>query len=873
MDAARWQQIQDVFLDALELSPAERAPFLDGACGADAELRREVESLLDAGATADPLLDATLDDLVLLVEEDPARGPSAPERAGPYAVLEELGRGGMGIVYRARRADGQYEREVALKIVHVAGDSVEVARRFRQERQILASLEHPSIARLYDAGATADGRPFLAMELVRGEPIHHHADRLRMSVDARLRLFEQVVAAVDFAHRKLVIHRDLKPSNVLVSEQGEVKLLDFGIAKLLEADSTETTRDEPVTRADQRLLTPEYASPEQQRGEPLSTASDVYSLGIMLHQLLVGTRPTGPGLPAPSTVQDTASAADVRGTTAARLRRQLKGELDTIVLKALRPEPDARYPSAAALLDDLVRYRTGLPLSARPPSWAYRARKFVGRNRLAVAAATAAMLGLLGGLTAAVHQARIARQERDLAQSVSGFLVNLFSSANPLQASPERLDTLRINAFLARAVDRLDTDLGSQPELRARMQLLLGSVHEGLGLYEPAQSLLTAALEGYRTLEGDDGAEVAAALGELGKTLHSAGRFGEAEQRYREALERTRERLGERSPELARLRTQYAGLLLSQDRLPQAESVLVSALDVRRDLLAERSIPMASDLNLLAALQYRQGRVEESVGTMVQAHDMMRDLVGANHATTAVFAQNLGLVLYRLERNEEAEPLLREAITGMRAALGPDHPNVGPALKTLANVVNALGRWDEADSLFVEALAFSRRVMGPVHPDVSTTLHDHGGNLMQRGELERALPLLEEAVRVEADLGDVGAGLGITMGTLAEARRRTGDAQAVATYLEALEILEGAFPPGHPRILVARNGWALAVADAGRREEAETVLLDNYDGAVQIPDGGQAARLTARALADFYESVGDTEEAERWSALAELPDA
>ncbi len=262
MEPLRWQEIQDVYLAALTRPPEERLAWLDAACATDPDLRDEVESLLATGEG--DLLDATLDDLLLLLDEDEGEaGPRPPEHAGPYVILEELGRGGMGVVHRARRDDGQYTREVALKLVQPAGDAGEVARRFRRERQILAALEHSGIARLYEAGVAADGRSWLAMELVRGEPIHRYCDRLRLPVGERLALFEQVVSAVEYAHRNLVIHRDLKPSNVLVTEDGEVKLLDFGIAKLLDATDDGTYDDEPLTRADQHLLTPEYASPEQ----------------------------------------------------------------------------------------------------------------------------------------------------------------------------------------------------------------------------------------------------------------------------------------------------------------------------------------------------------------------------------------------------------------------------------------------------------------------------------------------------------------------------------------------------------------------------------------------------------------------------------
>ena len=829
-----------------------------------------MESLLATEGHDDDLLDVTLDDLVLLLDDE--EGPverTVPARAGPYAILEEIGRGGMGAVYRARRDDGQYTRDVALKLVHLAGHPEDVSRRFRRERQILAGLEHPNIARLYDAGVTEDGRPFLAMELVRGESIHRYCDQLHLSVDERLALFEQVVAAVDYAHRNLIIHRDLKPSNILVTSDGEVKLLDFGIAKLLESEPLDERQDDPLTRDDQHLLTPEFASPEQMRGEALTTASDVYSLGVLLHHLLVGRRPSGIESSSPSTAQGTDAAAEARRTTPDRLRRKLRGDMDTIVLKALRPAVEDRYSTAAAFLDDLTRYRSGLPITARPPSVGYRMRKFVGRNRVTVMAGGVAVVGLVGGLGAALHQARVARQERDMAESVSTFLEKMFTASNPFARSDERLDTLPIHAFLERAVERLDSDLGDQPEVLARMQGVLGSVHEALGLYDPARSLLEASLAGYRELRGTDSPEVAEALGDLGRVAHAAGDPAGAEEYYREALAMTRARFGERSREVAEVRTEMSGILLTLDRLPEAEELLQAAVDVRREEFGDGSPEMAENLNLLGVLQYRQGKVDQAIATLGEALALNRKLFGVDHPNTAILSQNLATMLHRRGRDHEAEPLLREAIAGMVVALGPDYPNIGATKKTLANVLDAMDRWAEADSLYREVIVFTRRVVGEENQDMGIALLDYGTALTRRGELARARPLLEEAVRVErAVVGPASPGLAITMGGLAELRRRQGDpAEGERIYRESLDILRRAFPPNHPRVLAARSGLGLCVADQGRTDEAEAMLLSVWEDAGTVEDGGVAARDAAGSLARFYAAAGDADEASRWRTL------
>lgn len=886
----RWETIQQIFHDAAERPAEERAAFLDRACAGDAGLRAEVDSLLASDPDEDDtLLGASLDDLVHLLDDDAESDElPAPRRAGPYRILEEIGRGGMGVVFRAERDDDQYRREVALKVVGAPGVSAaDLADRFRRERQILAGLEHPNIARLYDAGV-ADDRPWLSMELVRGQPIHRYCDAHTLSIEERLRLFERVVEGVDYAHRNLVVHRDLKPSNILVTDDGQPKLLDFGIAKLLADDELEP--DEPLTRADQRILTPEYASPEQLQGKPLSTASDVYSLGVLLHQILTGRRPavdpaTRDTTASPSALVTRATRADTgpptdpdevaraRSTTPARLRRTLKGELDAIVLTALRVEPEARYPSAAALLDDLRRYRTGRPLTARPPSVAYQARKFVGRNRVAVGAAAGAVAALVVGLGVALQQARVARAERDVAQSVSAFLEDLFRTSNPMARQGERLDTLRIGAFLERAADRLDTALVEQPEVRARMQRVLGSVHESIGLLDRARPLLEASLQAHRRLGGDDHPEVQRALTSLGRVAIMSGDLETSEARYREALELAVRNHGPGSPEAAAARLELAGPLMGQERLAEAEELIQAALDVRAADGGPVTAETADNLNVLGALQYRQGKLKEAMVSMGAAVDASDQALGSDHPQTAIMRQNFGMVLLRSGRPADAEGHFREALRAMEITLGPDYPNLGPSMKNLANALEAQDEWAEADSLFREALAHGRRIHGPMARDVAIAAHDYGMALMKRDSIDRALPLLQEALDIErAVSGPNSPAVGVTMTTLAGARRRAGDAVgAERGYREALTVLAAVMPPTHPRMLSARSGLGMALLAQGRHAEAEELLLAVHADAEGLGDGGAEARGVAENLAELYEAMGDAESAGRWRTATEAP--
>jgi non-specific serine/threonine protein kinase/serine/threonine-protein kinase len=447
MEAERWERIKAVFQETFEHDPAERAAVLDTACGGDAALRDGVERLLRAHAGAAGFLDALPWLSVAAVpssDEDDA-GP-APVRIGPYRVERELGRGGMGTVYLAERDEPGLHKTVAIKVVRRGMDTEFVLRRFRTERQILAGLDHPGIARLYDGGTTEDGRPYFVMEYVAGETLLAYCDGRRLSLAERLRLFQRVCAAVQYAHQGLVVHRDLKPSNILVTPEGEPRLLDFGIAKVMTTQGTD--EEAAATATVFRIMTPEYASPEQVRGERVTTASDVYSLGVILYELASGHRPyrvegrlaaevervvlehepsapsqavgrmevlTGRDGGDPVTVTPEAVGAN-RGTAPARLRRLLRGDLDTIVLTALHKDPARRYATPAELADDLGRHLDGLPVRARPDRWSYRATKFVRRHRVAVAAAAVAVASLAGGLGAAVWEARRAEQQRTRAE-------------------------------------------------------------------------------------------------------------------------------------------------------------------------------------------------------------------------------------------------------------------------------------------------------------------------------------------------------------------------------------------------------------------------------------------------------------------------
>ena len=506
MRAERWQQMKDVLDKALDLEPSEQSSYLDQTCAGDPELRSEVESLLHShqragtGFLAHPAID--------LVEQPPAaepRGSRVGSRAGVYEIVEEIAHGGMGEVYRARRVDGHYEKEVAVKLVRMGLDSSLLLERFRQERQILASLDHPYIARLLDGGTTAEGVPYLVMELISGVPIDEYCDARHLSITGRLQLFRQVCSAVQYAHQRLVIHRDLKPSNILVTESGEPKLLDFGIARILQPATEQVTT---IMQA----MTPEYASPEQIRGEPMTTATDVYSLGVVLYRLLTGSSPypaktrawheltrliceTDPARPSSAVSQtQTRREAEADGMTpdrlsrlressAAKLKRRLTGDLDNIVLKALRKEPQRRYTSVEQLAEDVRRHLEGLPVVARKDSWSYRATKFTQRHKVGMIASAMVALALLTGMTLTLREARIAEANRlraeqhfnDVRRLANSLMFEVHDSIKDLPGStPAR------KLLVSRALEYLDS-LNREAKGDPSLQRELAAAYERIG--------------------------------------------------------------------------------------------------------------------------------------------------------------------------------------------------------------------------------------------------------------------------------------------------------------------------------------------------------------------------------------------------------
>jgi serine/threonine-protein kinase len=794
-------------------------------------------------------------------------------RIGPYRVLREIGRGGMGAVYLAARADEQFEKHVAIKLVRGGPDSAEIVERFRRERQILASFDHPCIARMLDGGTTEDGFPYFVMEYIEGEPLDHYCDSRALPVTERLKLFASVCSAVQYAHRNLVVHRDLKPRNILVTSEGVLKLLDFGIAKLLNPDSPA----EGQTVTGFVALTPEYASPEQVRGEPISTATDVYSLGVILYRLLTDRLPYRVrSRQVLEIVRAVCEEEPERPSQAvgdfSPLRKPLEGDLDTIVMTALRKDPLRRYPSVEALGEDVRRHLEGLPVAARKPTFSYRAQKFLKRHWLGVAATALVFTVLItAGIALAIQSARVAR-ERDKAQKVSDFLVNLFRVSDPGEA---RGNTITAREILDKGSEEIRSELEEQPEVRAALMSTMGVVYTTLGLYDRALPLLEEALELRRQTLGEH-LDVAQSLTELAFVLDQKGDYRTAEALDREALAMERRLLGSEHEVVADTMNDLASVLYNKGDSQAAEALWREVLPMQRKLLGNDHAAVASTLNNLAGMAFDRGDYSGAAELWRETLEMHRSLTGEGHPVVASGLSNLAGALFEMGNARGAEVLHREALALRRKVFGVDHPDVAASLSNLAVVLREEGDAGEAGRLQSEALASRRKTLGHEHRDVAESLSGLADALSDAGLLDAAKIRYEEALAIRRkvlpslhpDLADTLLGLGIVL-------TNQGEAGAAEPLLrEALEIRERSYLAGNWRTAEVRSALGACLVAQQRYQEAEPFLLDAYSSLKARDSSARASRETRERLFLLYEGWGRTDEAARYgreSSAAAVP--
>jgi serine/threonine protein kinase/tetratricopeptide (TPR) repeat protein len=703
-----------------------------------------------------------------------AAGGTAAGQIGPYRLLQLLGEGGMGEVWLAEQKK-PIHRTVALKLIKAGMDTKAVVARFESERQALALMDHPSIARVFDAGSTAEGRPYFVMEYVPGLPITEYCDKRRLTMRERLELFMQVCDGVQHAHQKAIIHRDLKPSNVLVVEQANKavpKIIDFGLAKATAQRLTDKTM---FTELGVMLGTPEYLSPEQadQREQNIDTRTDVYSLGVILYQLLVGVlpievkalqaagleailrvireqEPPKPSIRIRSMGPASPELAEKRKEEPRSFARRLQGELDWITMKALEKDRTRRYGSPAELSSDIERHLHNEPILAHPPSAGYRASKFVKRHRFAVGAAVSVVVLSIGFAAAMGVQARRIAKERDranrqaeAAQRVANFMKGMFKVSDPSEA---RGNSITAREILDNGSKEIDTGLAKDPETQSQLMDLMGEVYESLGLYPRAQPLLERAVEIQRHVHGPRNPETLKAADDLARLLIQEGHYAEAEKLGRETLDIRRQVLGAEHPDTLISMRHLTATLWKEGRYAEAERMERELLDIERRVFGpEHSDTLAAMDNLAATLQ-DEGRYAEAEKMQREVLDTERRVLGPEHPDTLETISNLALTLQNEGRLAEAEKMQRKLLDIERRVLGPEHPDTLTTINNLAVTLQSEGRYAEAEKMQREVLDIQRRVLGPEHPQTAISVYNLGGLAALQGRRDEALSLLREAV-------------------------------------------------------------------------------------------------------------------------------
>jgi tetratricopeptide (TPR) repeat protein len=772
IDPEHWRAVNELFHAALDLPAEGRRAFLASACAGDSRLREQVERLVQAHEVPDPSLDHPLANRsleLLYAEESGAAGMTV----GRYRLVRELGRGGMGAVYLAERADDEFKQQVAVKLIKRGMDTDSVLRQFRAERQILAGLEHPNIGRLLDGGTTDDGRPYFVMEFIAGQRIDRYCADRQLDLAARLGLFERVCSAVSYAHQRLIVHRDIKPSNILVTSDGMPKLLDFGIAKIMDAGGT---GDSLATVAAMRPMTPEYASPEQVLGLRVDALSDVYSLGALLFELATGRLPYTFAMRTPEEAVHVITTTDPPRPSAAaadRVGRRLRGDLDTIILTALNKDRERRYQSVDQLTEDLRRHRDGRPIRARQDAWFYRTVKFARRNRLAVGAALVVFATLILGIAATIREAVRADRQAAVARAVSDFLqedlLGQASSSRQAGVTTKVDPNLTVRAALDRAAERIGGRFERSPDVEAAVRQTIGEAYHDLTLYEPARiqmeralelrrrvlgsqdretlktmtrlganynsqgrpaegvAILTEAVAGWRRLVGENHVDTLGALGDLALAVRGSGDVAGSAALYADLLQMQRRLLGDEHPDTLAVMNNLAAMYGDLGRFAEGEALLNTVIPIKRRVLGEEHPSTLMSVNGLGIAYRVQGKYAEAEGLFTNLLEVRTRVLGAEHRDTLTTRHSLARVYEAQGKSELSEPLLVQNLEARRRVLGAEHPDTMSSLNMLAESLRKRGRLAEAEPLFRELVEVRRRTLAPDNPTLFSTLTAFGG--------------------------------------------------------------------------------------------------------------------------------------------------
>jgi eukaryotic-like serine/threonine-protein kinase len=837
MDSARWRRIQTLFHEAADMPPAQQRAFLQENCGDDQMLLADVAHLLREDAEASSLLERNVAHVAHEVLGDGST--PAAEQFGRYRIKQTLGAGGMGIVYLAERED--LGSLVAIKILRDAWLSPARRERFAFEQRTLAQLNHPYIARLYDADTSPDGTPFFAMEYVAGVPLTAYCAQHRCSIDDRLRLFREVCQAVVYAHQHAVIHRDLKPSNILVKEDGTVRLLDFGIAKQLEVLGEAV--DQTMTGL--RLMTPAYASPEQIRGEQVGIQTDVYSLGVLLYELLSGQLPFDLSSKTPAQAEKVVAEQEPERPSLAVHRaaeqsdqthefslasRSLWSDLDVLCLTAMHKDPRRRYASAEALLRDVDHYLKGEALEAQPDSARYRMRKFVARNRRAVTAAAAALVLTAGLITFFTVRIAIARNaalaQAARTQRIQKFMTNLFQGGDEA-AGPA--DSLRVVTLLDRGVQEAQS-LNAEPGVQAELYETLGGIYQKLGKLDQANTLLQSALDSHKSHSGTDSPEVAQTLVAIGQLRSDQARLDDAEKFTQQGLEMARRHLPADNPAVVKAMISYGRVLAQRGSYDHAIQVLNDAVNIESKP-GKPAADLVNSLSALAEANYSAGHYPVADALYRRVLEMHRKMYGERHPSVADDLGNIAAIQQDLGFYTEAEKFDRQALDITQGYYGKEHPKTAINLTMLGRALEFENKFDDSDAMLKQALAIQERVYGPIHPSVAETLNELAANESMRNDMDGAVVQFRRVAEIYRSIyGDHHYLVAIALANVASQYMDKKDyASAEPIFRDVIRRLTEVLPPDNVNTGIARIKLGRTLLRQNRFAEAEAQTHAGFD--------------------------------------------